>query len=91
MRVERGAGSEGIAESRWETECCVKAQDRKREVADRVYMLTKIPPPKQKWVTLGRNKATSGQQKSDLIKCSILKRKGKLKGLGREDALRGDH
>lgn len=67
-----------------------KTRDRKAKIADRMHMLTKILPPKQKWVTLGGNKATSGQQKSDLIKCNILKRKEKLQRRGREDALCGE-
>jgi len=66
-----------------------KAGDRKGEVADGTHTLTKILPSKQKWVTLGGNKATSGKQKSDLIKGNILKRKEKLQGWGREDALCG--
>lgn len=68
-----------------------KARDRKREVADGMHMLTKILPPKQKWVTLGGNKATSGQQKGVVIKCNILERKEKLQGWRREDAPCGEH
>lgn len=39
---------------------------------------------KQKWVTLGGKKLTSGQEKSDLTKCNILKRRDKIRGWGRE-------
>lgn len=42
---------------------------------------------KQKWVMLGGKKLTSGQQKSDLIKCNILKRRDRICGWRREGAL----
>lgn len=65
-----------------------KARDR-GDRRDKMHMLAKVLPPKQKTVTFGgpnKTKAISGQQKSDLMEYNVLKRNKKFWWFEGEDA-----